>query len=42
MLNTINYLKNLRISMASKDDTIMHVAAVMSKDMNYFLCGWGE
>ena len=42
MLSIIENLKNIRIGMACKGDTIMHIAAVFDKKMNCFLCDWDK
>jgi hypothetical protein len=37
MENIIEQLKTLRIGMATKGDTIMHIAAIFDKKMRCFL-----
>lgn len=38
----IEQLKNMRMSLANKDDHIMHVAVVFKKNMDCLLCGWNK
>lgn len=40
--NIINHLKNLRLNMANKEDTIMHIAVVFGKKMQCLLWGWDK
>ena len=42
MNTTIENLKSLRLSMTNSNDTIMHIAAILDKNMSRFLFDWGK